>query len=176
MYQRILVPVDGSATSNHGLDEAIRMATLTHGHVRVMHCIDGLSFAYAMDAYAGVSGGCLEDLRRNGAALLEAADNKVAAAGLEAETVLFDGFGGSVADMVIKEAASWNADLIVIGTHGRRGVGRVFMGSSAEQVLRMAPVPVLLVRAQDAEKRPETEAFPQSKFERPTGAAAIAIA
>lgn len=76
MYTRILVPVDGSPTSDRGLQEA-----------------------------------------------------------------------GRVCDLVVAEAKNWEADLIVIGTHGRRGVGRVFMGSDAEQIVRLAASPVLLVRA-----------------------------
>jgi nucleotide-binding universal stress UspA family protein len=53
---------------------------------------------------------------------------------------------GRVSDVIVKEAAQWPADLIVLGTHGRRGAGRLLLGSDAEQVLRVAPVPVLLVR------------------------------
>jgi nucleotide-binding universal stress UspA family protein len=52
--------------------------------------------------------------------------------------------------LVVEQAQDWKADLIVIGTHGRRGMGRLLMGSDAEQILRMAPVPVLLVRAPEA--------------------------
>ena len=49
-------------------------------------------------------------------------------------------------DLVIAKAKEWGAQLIVLGTHGRRGVGRMLLGSDAEQVLRQSPVPVLLVR------------------------------
>ena len=63
------------------------------------------------------------------------------------DTVLKDSFAGRVSDLVIKEAGAWPADLIVLGTHGRRGLGRLFMGSDAEAIVRSAPVPVLLLRA-----------------------------
>jgi nucleotide-binding universal stress UspA family protein len=53
---------------------------------------------------------------------------------------------------VIEQAKAWGADLIVIGTHGRRGVGRLLLGSDAEQIVRMAPVPVLLVRAPEVKE------------------------
>ena len=46
---------------------------------------------------------------------------------------------------VVEEAVEWKADLIVIGTHGRRGASRLLLGSDAEQIVRCAPVPVLLV-------------------------------
>ena len=49
-------------------------------------------------------------------------------------------------DLVAKAAKEWPAELVVIGTHGRRGVGRLLLGSDAEQILRLSPVPVLLVR------------------------------
>jgi nucleotide-binding universal stress UspA family protein len=51
-------------------------------------------------------------------------------------------------EVVADEARRWQADLIVVGTHGRRGVGRMLLGSGAEQVIRMAPVPVLVIRSE----------------------------
>ena len=60
-----------------------------------------------------------------------------------------------VADVIIERAVTNKADLIVIGTHGRRGVHRFLMGSDAEQVARLSPVPVLLVKKAQA-PRPET--------------------
>lgn len=159
MYQRILVPVDGSSTSSHGLAEAIRLATLTHGRLRLMHVIDELSFALAMDAYAGHTGDWLAELRAAGTRLLEEGRAKAAAEGVEADFVLCDSFRGAVPERVAAEAASWPADLIVLGTHGRRGLGRMVMGSSAEHILRTATVPVLLVRAPEAHARAEAARF-----------------
>ena len=156
MYQRILVPVDGSPTSARGLDEAIRIAKLTQGQLRLLHVIDEMSFALSMDAYAGYAGAWLDTLRGQGRTLLEGCKDTAQAAGVEADVALRDTFSGSVHEQVTAEAASWPADLIVLGTHGRRGVGRVVMGSSAENVLRYATVPVLLVRA-PAESKTKTE-------------------
>jgi len=61
--------------------------------------------------------------------------------------VLVEDMTARVADLVTEQARAWKADLIVIGTHGRRGVDRFLLGSDAEQILRIAPAPVLLVRA-----------------------------
>ena len=158
MYQRILVPVDGSSTSGEGLAEAIGLARLTGGRLRLVHVIDELSFALAMDAYVGRSGDWLKALRDNGAALLERARARAAEEGVEADMVLRDSFKGAVHDQVVAEATASRADLIVLGTHGRRGLGRWVMGSSAEHILRMSPVPVLLVRAPEA-ARAESEHF-----------------
>lgn len=70
--------------------------------------------------------------------VLEQARSKVAAEGIEVDTVLNDNFSGTVHALVSGEASTWPADLIVLGTHGRRGVGRMMLGSSAENILRYA--------------------------------------
>ena len=164
MYQRILVPVDGSSTSSHGLGEAIRLARLTQGRLRLIHVIDELSFALAMDAYSGQRGDWLHELRAAGTRLLEEGVARAASEGVEADSVLRDTFRSAVPDRVTQEAASWPADLIVLGTHGRRGLGRMVMGSSAELILRHASIPVLLVRAPEAHARAEA-----ARFEMPSG-------
>ena len=92
------------------------------------------------------TGQLVESLREGGAATLEAAETVALAHALKPETVLLDNFGGRAADMIVDQAKQWPADLIVMGTHGRRGVSRLVMGSDAELVLRSSPVPVLLVR------------------------------
>lgn len=172
MYQRILVPVDGSPTSQRGLDEAIRLARLTTGHLRLIHVIDELSFALAMDAYSGYSGDWLNVLREAGQRVLDDAKAVAETAGVDAETVLCDSFAGSVHEQVTAEASRWPAELIVLGTHGRRGVGRLVLGSSAEHILRFAPVPVLLVRAPESESKPEP-AQAATRVRLPSGALAM---
>jgi len=147
MYQRILVPVDGSPTSNRGLAEAIALAKLTGARMRLINVVDVMLFAMEADAFAGVASDMIPLMREGGQKTLAIARAQVEAAGVGVDTVLRDGFAGRVCDLVIDEAIAWSAELIVIGTHGRRGAGRLFLGSDAEQILRMAPVPVLLVRA-----------------------------
>ena len=63
------------------------------------------------------------------------------------DTLTSECFAKRPCDVIVEQAARWPADLIVIGTHGRRGVNRMLLGSDAEQVARIAPVPVLLVRS-----------------------------
>jgi len=147
MYQRILVPVDGSATSKLGLDEAIQIAKLTQGRLCLFHVIDELSFALALGSKSGYAADLLESLRSEGARILDTAQTTAHAAGVEAETRLCDVFPGSVQEKVAAEALDWGAELIVLGTHGRRGAKRLMLGSGAERILRIAPVPVLLVRS-----------------------------
>jgi nucleotide-binding universal stress UspA family protein len=155
IYQRILVPIDGSETAQCGLQEAIRLAKAGGGQLRLFHVIDDLSFALAMDAYAGQQGNWLATMREAGARLVNDAKSAAAAAGVTAEGVLHETAGTRLADAVAAEAVRWKADLIVLGTHGRRGVGRVLLGSGAESVLRSAPIPVLVVRAQAPATQPD---------------------
>jgi nucleotide-binding universal stress UspA family protein len=158
MYQRILVPIDGSETSKRGLQAAIDLAKLSGGRLRLMHVTDELSFALAMNAYSGYAGDWIKELHDDGRRILDQARTTVQAAGVEADTVQRDKFSGSVYEEVTAQAVHWPADLIVVGTHGRRGVGRLVMGSSAENILRYASVPVLLVRAPAADSKSEPEA------------------
>ena len=146
MYKHILVPVDGSPTSNRGLHEAITLGKLTGGSLRLIHAVDELPFAIGAEAFAGYSGDVIGLLRQAGEKVLAAAKLEVEKAGLAVEVVLRESFAGRVCNLVVDEAGFWPADLIVIGTHGRRGASRLLMGSDAEQILRLAPVPVLLVR------------------------------
>ena len=161
IYQRILVPIDGSETAQCGLQEAIRLAKAGGGQLRLFHVIDDLSFALAMDAYAGQQGDWLATMREAGTRLVNDAKSAAAAAGVKAEGVLYESASTRLADAVAAEAAKWQADLIVLGTHGRRGVGRLLLGSGAESVLRSAPIPVLVVRSQAPAAQPEEDTQPE---------------
>ncbi len=150
MYQCILVPVDGCVTSQHALDSAIEMALLTGASVRLIHVIDEVVFATGFETGATYVHDVLPRILRNGARVLEEARARVAAAGIVVDTVLSECFARRTADMPLDAARDWETDLIVIGTHGRRGISRLLLGSDAEQVLRGADVPVLLVRSDEA--------------------------
>ena len=147
MYQRILVPIDGSPTSNRGLQEAMALGKLTGASLRLLHVIDETAFAMSAGAFTGCAGDLIDLLREGGAAILAQGQATVEATGLAVDTVLRDNLAGRVCDLVNAEATAWPADLIVLGTHGRHGARRLFLGSDAEQVLRQATVPVLLVRS-----------------------------
>lgn len=157
MYQRILVPIDGSRTSLKGLGEAIRLAKLAGGALRLIHVVDELKYVTGFETGAAYNEDLVPLMEEAGRQVLELGRKTAQRDGIEAETVLFTTLAGRVSDLVVEQAKAWNADLIVIGTHGRRGVGRVLMGSDAEQILRSAPVPVLLVRAAGVEAEDEAE-------------------
>ena len=156
MYQRILVPIDGSSTSNRGLDEAIKLAKLTGASLRLIHVIDVLSFATGFEVYAAYANDVIPRIKEAGKQVLEQGRIRVEANGVKVDSLLFDSLVAPVSDTVVEQAKAWGADLIVIGTHGRRGVGRFLLGSDAEQIMRIAPVPVLLVRAPEAVGQTET--------------------
>lgn len=152
MYQRILVPVDGSDTGNRALASAIDLAKALGGRLRLVHVVEESAFLSGYDTMGGSSAQLLQAMRDNGATVLRDGLATATAAGVEVDTMLFDTFGERLAETVARSAKLWNADLIVVGTHGRRGVDRLLMGSGAEAIIRKAPVPVLVIRSADAEE------------------------
>lgn len=149
MYQRILVPIDGSPTSDRGLLEAIAIARLTGGTIRLVHVLDELIFTTGFETGATYMNTVLPALRQKAEHILQTGKDRVAAAGVAVETLVVECFARRTSDVIVEQTAEWRADLIVLGTHGRRGINRAMLGSDAEQVLRMATVPVLLVRSFD---------------------------
>jgi nucleotide-binding universal stress UspA family protein len=146
MYERILVPIDGSATSSKGLAEAIKLGKLSGASLRLFHVVDELIFATGFEGYATYATELIPQLKAEGEQMLRNAKTQVQAQDIKVDTELVETLGHRVCELVVEAAKAWHADLIVIGTHGRRGASRFFMGSDAEQIVRMAPVPVLLVR------------------------------
>lgn len=146
MYQRILVPIDGSPTSDRGLKEAVRLAKEQRARLCLIHVIDQ-SVMPTLPSSGLYVRTVLEAMRRSGEIVLQHAMNAVKAEGVDADSRMVENFMGRVAEAIVDEAGKWRADLIVMGTHGRRGVSHLFLGSDAEMVVRMSDVPVLLVRA-----------------------------
>lgn len=146
MYKRILVPVDGSETSNKALVAALQLAGVVAGRVRLIYVVEELNYLGGYGEFGGYSEDLITAIHEAGTKILDDALAIAKSAGVEADTLLRDNLGGRLAEVVADAAKEWNADLIVVGTHGRRGVGRALMGSGAEQIIRLAPVPVLVVR------------------------------
>jgi len=145
MYKKILVPVDGSTASNLALAEAIKLASSIGSELRLVHMVN--EFVPAPDLAAGAYYQQLvESLQVLGKKTLEHAKATVREHALEPSSILIETVGNRVAGHIVEQARDWPADLIVMGTHGRRGIARLVMGSDAELVLRTSPVPVLLVR------------------------------
>ena len=152
MYKRIFVPVDGSSAANRGLKEATRIARQQGASLILFHAIDESFLAAAGDGMV-LPDSLIPSLRDAGRKILARALAVARKHRVRARAVLSERIVGAVADSIIREARRFKADLIVMGTHGRRGVRRLVLGSDAEQVLRQTPVPVLLVRGAAAKAR-----------------------
>jgi nucleotide-binding universal stress UspA family protein len=169
-YQRILVPIDGSSTSTRGLDEAISLARITGASLRLLHVMDELVFVSGFESGATYAKDVVPRLRRRSAAVLETGRKRAVAAGIPVDTLLIECFARRTSEIVCEQAIAWSADLIVAGTHGRRGVRRMMLGSDAEQIAREATVPVLLVRSGEggAESGPSASESVASALPEPT--------
>jgi len=145
MYPKILVPIDGSDESYAGLREAIKIAKELGSRLRLLHVVDELvvGSAYA----AALTGETIELMRADGKAILDQAQSFAKRQGMECDSELIERMGAKAADSILEQAEKWGASLIVMGTHGRRGLARLAIGSDAEAVLRNADSPVLLVRS-----------------------------
>ena len=144
-YKRILAAVDGSPTSDNGLREALRVARREDARLFIVNVVNDFPTFTALDGPAPVD--LVPLLREGGRRVLARASTIAKKAGVKPTMLMREMVGGLAADAIVREARKQRADLIVLGTHGRRGVRRMVMGSDAEQVVRTSPVPVLLVRA-----------------------------
>ncbi|HUG22739.1 universal stress protein [Piscinibacter sp.] len=145
MYSRILVPIDDSPTARCGLDEAAALARELGSTLHLLNVVDARLLVGEVSAYMPPDQ-LLNDWRAAGERLVAQAVATARSKGITVDGVVRCDPGWRVCDMILEEAKSWRAELIVMGTHGRRGFKRVAVGSDAELVLRESPVPVLLVR------------------------------
>jgi nucleotide-binding universal stress UspA family protein len=145
MYSSILVPIDGSPTAKRGLDEAMSLAASLGSTLHVLNVVDAWLVVGEVSAYVPPQQ-LLDDWRATGERLVADAMATARAKGIAVDSAVRCDPALRVCDAILDEARSRGAELIVMGTHGRRGLKRVVLGSDAELVLRESPVPVLLVR------------------------------
>lgn len=148
MYQRILVPIDGSAISEQAMDEAIKFAQQHNAHIELVHVLEEIWY-FDDENYMNYAE-LVDSMRSNGEKILAQAQNKLKQAGVAADIKLVEAQGGRIANVIIIEARNSLADLIIIGTHGRSGFSRMLLGSIAEGVIRTAHIPILLIRGAGA--------------------------
>jgi len=153
MYERILVPLDGGPVAEAGLEEAIRLAQRCNAALRLLHVVDPNDFANGFETPRVYQEEVVPHMQSAGRQLLEHARQRAAARGVVCDACVVEATRTAAADAVLRQAAAWPADLIVLGTHGRRGLHRLILGSDAEAVARSAKIPVLLVRSQHEEPR-----------------------
>ena len=149
MYKKILVAVDGSSTSKLAVQEAVKMASLTSGTVHAVYVID----TSPIFNYAGYFDPTVltDALRSDGRNALENVEAVCGQSGVACanELVETEPLNDDVAQTLQRCAARLGAELVVLGTHGRRGMKRIVLGSVAEHFVRISPCPVLLVRGSD---------------------------
>lgn len=142
IYKQIMVAVDGSKPAVLALKEAIKLAKDQKAKLLIIHVLDDL---YSEDADHEL----FVALRKEeGQKILNEMEKVIRKSTVEFETELvgLKSSTGRIAEQIVKKARTWHADLIVIGTHGRQGFRRIFMDSIAEEVIRSARTPVLLIR------------------------------
>jgi len=150
MYQKIFVAIDDSSTSQKALMEAIDLAKSAHAALCVAHAADESLLAQhgmGLGSYIDVDR-TKQAIRDSSQALLDDAAKKAAAAGVTVETRLLEASNQRVAEQIAAGAEAFGADLIVIGTHGRRGFARLLVGSVAENLVRIAHCSLMMVRAE----------------------------
>ena len=143
-YQNILVPVDGSETSYAAVAQAAELAKAFGGKITVVQVLALDPYIAAEYISATQTNDLIERARTSVLKTLEEAAAKFSDLGIPVEAKLLE--GQVVQREIIKEAETSKADLIVIGSHGRTGLKRLFLGSVAQSVLGEAHIPVLVVR------------------------------
>ena len=144
MYDHVLVPTDGSTASEDAIEHAIDLAAQYDATLHALYVVDAKTYS-SLEAAADV---VADELRAEGTEAVEAIAARAEDAGVAAETAIETGIvHRSIVDYVDNE----DIDVVVMGTHGRTGVGRFLLGSVAEKVIRTANAPVMTVRATDAE-------------------------
>lgn len=154
MYQRIFVPIDSSETCATVLNQVRQLASESHARVFLVKIVDARQFAES-------PGELIKEIREPDAlrqnegrhasmlGFLNEAAAPLRAAGIEVETRLVEKFGHKISEIIVNEATSWQADLIVMATHGRSGLTHLLMGSVTEEVMHHTTVPLLLIKIED---------------------------
>ena len=147
MFKRILVAVDGSHSSEQALQEAIKLTQENQAQLRIVHVIDMANVG--LDAEFPNLIEIIDIVTKNGREILRKSEDVAKEGGIQAETQMIEveTLAGRIPEMIAADADAWHADLIVISTHGRRGLKHLFLGSVAEGLVRVATKPVLLIRA-----------------------------
>lgn len=145
MYKKLLVPVDGSGPSTAALNEVVKIAADRTRIIRLIHVVDLIHWSDNFSA-GSLGDTFLASLRETGQKHLNEGKDVIARHGFDCDTALLESHSERAAGIIISQATTWSADLIVMGTHGRRGITRLVLGSDAALVVRAAPTPVLLVR------------------------------
>jgi nucleotide-binding universal stress UspA family protein len=151
IYKKIMLAIDGSDTSLAAINEVIKFTKDQDVQLQIVHVVDESLISYGGAAFDYLSYAMV--CREEGQKILDTAEKTITSqSSIKIETSLIElkPLQGRIAEAIVDEVNQWLADLLVIGTHGRRGFSRFFLGSVAENIIRIATVPVLLVRGSSA--------------------------
>lgn len=146
--RRIMVPVDGSPLAESAVEEAVALAARLNAHVRFVHVTDprallfGRAHAHAAHATAGA---LIKAQRAQGELILRRAVERAQSRGVGCDSALLFDPPARVSDLLVRAAAAWRADLVVMGTHARSAIDRLVMGSTAHAVVLGSSAPVLMI-------------------------------
>lgn len=148
MYKRILVAIDGSEVSNEGLKTAAELAQRFEAELIVAHAIDEdlLPMHHGGDVF--VEHDKVRDAwHRQGQAIIAEARRRLETKGLHPETLLLESDTRSADEQIARAVTEQKADLLVVGSHGRRGLQRFFLGSVAEKLARKVDCAIFIVKS-----------------------------
>lgn len=141
MYDRILLPTDGSTTTDRALEHALDVASHSDATIHVLHVIDATVFANDVE-----TGTIVEEFETAGERIVTEVAERARAADVAVAT---DVVRGTPHQTILEYGSEHDIDLIVMGTHGRTGLDRYLLGSVTERVVRLSPIPVLTVRSEE---------------------------
>ena len=152
IIRRILVPVDFTEHSEHATWYACELAARIGARIELLHVVEDpfISGAWSPGVYLGPSAEMLESILTDAENRLERAASAVAESGVRPQYVVLR---GHPAQSIVEHARTGDADLIVMGTHGRTGLSHLLLGSVAERTLRTAACPVLTIKLTPATAR-----------------------
>jgi len=151
MYKNIMLALDGSKISDSLVEEVIKLIKGRKGvNLRIIHVVDESFVYYGGQDFDYLS--LIVSCQEEGQNILAKAEKIIGSqCSVKIETSLLElkPFHKRIAEVIVEEAKEWPADLLVIGTHGRRGFSHLLLGSVAENIIRIATTPVLLVRSSE---------------------------
>ena len=144
MYDRILIPTDGSECADSAVEHALDIAAQYDAELHVLSIVDSRDVSHSAPAISPEQ--VQQTLRDRAESVVESVADRAEAAGVTVVTAVESGIPD---DVVVEYAADEDCDLIVMGTHGRTGLERYLLGSVTERTVRRSSVPVLTVRGSE---------------------------
>lgn len=149
MYRHVLLAYDGSPPARAALTEALRLLKGQPTMLSLAYVMSDLPFDVELSA-GSVLDASRQAQRTAAERLLHHARDQATLAEVDSQPVVLESAGRRVAEVLVEHARRLHAGLVIVGSHGRHGVSRALLGSDAELVARLSPIPVLIVKANEA--------------------------